>query len=98
MNIFFKTIGTKIASGKMLLISVVPDDIFGDVPAIFEVQSIRTTPTIYTGNYPTIRINTDTLKERDDLKGLGVAGMCTECHWYIQKQGDKNLFGINIPS
>lgn len=96
-NEYFNMIGQKAPGGKMILMAVVPDDLFGvEVPSIFQVQAVRTVPTIYTGTYPTIRIVTDKLEERTDLKGEGVAGIATGENWYNVSQEDRNEYGINI--
>lgn len=96
-NEFFNMIGQKAPSGKMILMAVVPDDLFGiEVPNIFQVQAVRTVTTIYTGAYPTIRIVTDKLEERKDLRGEGIASIATGANWYNASQEDKNEYGINI--
>lgn len=96
-NEFFNMIGQKAPSGKMILMAVVPDDLFGiEVPNIFQVQAVRSVPTIYTGTYPTIRVVIDKLEERSDLIGEGVAGIITHENWYNVSQEDKNEYGINI--
>ena len=96
-NEYFNMIGQKAPGGKMILMAVVPDDLFGlEVPNIFQVQAVRTVPTIYTGTYPTIRVVIDKLKERKDLTGEGVANICTGANWYNVSQEDKNEYGINI--
>ncbi|MBK5721401.1 hypothetical protein JGH11_11000 [Dysgonomonas sp. Marseille-P4677] len=93
----FNIICQKAGNGKMVLIAVVPEDIFGiDLPSISEVHAIRTVPTVFTGTYPTIRIIDDTFKSRDDLKGQGVAGIVTGENWYNTSQEDKNELGINL--
>jgi hypothetical protein len=32
----------------------------------------------------------------EDLKGLGISGILTEEEWYVKKEKDKNLLGINL--
>ena len=96
-NEYFNMIGQKAPNGKMILIAVVPDDLFGEVPSIFEVQAVRTVPTIYTGTYPTIRIISDTMKNKtEDLKGEGVAGIVTGENWFNESKEDKNEYSINL--
>ena len=96
-NEYFNMIGQKAPGGKMILMAVVPDDLFGiEVPNIFQVQAVRTVPTIYTGTYPTIRVVIDKLKAREDLTGKGIAGIATGENWYNVSQEDKNEYGINI--
>lgn len=83
----------------MILMAVVPDYLFGvEVPNLFQVQAVRTVPTIYTGTYPTIRIVTDKLEEREDLTGEGIAGIASGVNWYNVSLEDKNEYGINIPN
>lgn len=95
-NEYFNMIGQKAPGGKMILMAVVPDDLFGiDVPNIFQVQAVRTVPTIYTGAYPT-RIVIDKLEERKDLTGKGIASIATGENWYNASQDDKDEYGINI--
>ncbi|WP_373156645.1 hypothetical protein [Bacteroides cellulosilyticus] len=96
-NVYFNIIGQKASGGKMIIMAVVPDDLFGiEVPNIFQVQAVRTVPTIFTGTYPTIRIVTDKLEARTDLTGKGIAGIVTGENWYNVSQEDKNEYGINI--
>ena len=81
----------------MILMAVVPDDLFGiEVPNIFQVQAVRTIPIIYTGTYPTIRVVIDKLEAREDLTGKGIAGIATGENWYNVSQEDKNEYGVNI--
>ena len=96
-NEHFNMICQKAADGKMIMIAVVPDDLFGEgLPSIFQVHAIRTVPNIYTGTYPTIRVIPETIKERSDLKGIGIAGIVTGENWYNAQEEDKNEYGINI--
>lgn len=96
-NEYFNMISQKAPGGKMIIMAVVPDDLFGiEVPNIFQVQAVRTVPTIYTGAYPTIRIVTDKLEARTDLTGKGIASITTVENWYNVSQEDKNEYGINI--
>ena len=96
-NEYFNMIGQKAPGGKMILMAVVPDDLFGiEVPNIFQVQAVRTIPTIYTGTYPTRRVVIDKLEAREDLTGKGIAGIAIGENWYNVSQEDKNEYGINI--
>ena len=93
----FNMIYQKAPNGKMIMIAVVPEDIFGDnLPSIFQVHAIRTVPNIYTGTYPTIRLITETIKDRSDLRGQGVEGIVTGENWYNADGEDKNEYGINL--
>ena len=93
-NLYFKMIGQKTSDGKMILVAVIDEKFMGNVPNIFEVQAIKIAPTIYSGTYPTIKINTQTIKNRDDLKGLGISGILTEEKWYNISNKEKNPYGI----
>lgn len=96
-NEYFNMIGQRAPGEKMILMAVVPDDLLGiEVPTIFQVQAVRTVPTIYTGTYPTIRVVIDKLEERKDLIGEGIAGIATGENWYNVPQEDTNEYGINI--
>jgi hypothetical protein len=95
---YFKMIGQKSVDGKMILVAVVPDDMLGDdLPSIFEVQAFKIPATIYTGTYPQIKINTDTIKDRtEDLAGSGINGILTEAEWYCRTNKEKDILGIKI--
>lgn len=97
-NEYFNMICQKAPGGKMVIMAVVPDDLLGEgLPSIFEVQAIRLVPTIYTGTYPTIKVISDTIKDRtEDLKGMGVNGIITGTNWFNASKEDDNIYGINI--
>lgn len=96
-TIYFNFICQKSTDGKMMLMAVVPDDIFGHVESnVFEVQSFKMPATIYTGTYPQIKVNTSTIKDRSDLKGLGANGIFTSPIWYNQKDKKDDVLGISI--
>ena len=96
-NTYFKMIGQKVGDGKMILVAVVDENFMncGEVPNIFEVQSLKQAPTIYTGTYPNIRINLETLKSREDLKGKGVAGILITEGWYCEDKEERDIYGIS---
>lgn len=94
---YFNMICQKAPGGKMVLMAVVDDDLLGEnLPNIFEAQAIKLVPTIYTGTYPTIKVISETIKERADLTGLGVNGIITSTNWYNISKEDNDIFGINI--
>lgn len=96
-NEYFNMICQKAPGGKMVMMAVVPDDLLGEgLPSIFEVQAVKLVPTIYTGTYPTIKIISETIKDRSDLRGEGAAGIITGENWYNVSKEDKNVFGINL--
>ena len=96
-NTYFKMVGQKAGNGKMILITVVDENFLdcGEVPNIFEVQSLKQAPTIYSGIYPNIRINLETLKEREDLNGMGISGILTSEEWYCVDKSLKDVLGIS---
>ena len=51
---------------------------------------------IYTGTYPTIKVISETIKDRSDLQGKGINGIVTGENWYNVSKEDKNTYGINI--
>lgn len=96
-NEYFNMICQKAPGGKMVMMAVVPDDLLGEgLPSIFEVQAVKLVPTIYTGTYPTIKIISETIKDRSDLRGEGVAGIVTGENWFNVSREDKNILGINL--
>ena len=66
------------------------------LPSIFEVQAVKLVPTIYTGTYPTIKVISETIKDRSDLQGEGINGIVSGENWYNVSKEDKNTYGINI--
>jgi len=96
---FFKMVGQKVGNGKMILVAVVNEDFMdcGEVPNIFEVQSFKQAPTIYSGTYPNIRVNLETLKDRDDLKGKGISAILTSEQWYCNDREKEDIYGIALP-
>lgn len=97
-TLYFKAIVQKTAEGKSILVAVIPDDMLGnDLPSIFQVQMIRTPPTIYTGIYPTLRVNSDTIEDvTEEFKGHGIAGIITEALWYNKTTHSEDTFGISL--
>lgn len=95
---YFKFIAQKSAEGKTLLVAVIPDDMLGkDLPTIIEGQAFLMPSTIYTGTYPQIKINTDTIVDRtQELKGMGIAGIITSEQWYIKNSIKEDVLGISI--
>ncbi len=97
-NTYFKMVGQKVGNGKMILVAVVDENFMdcGEVPNIFEVQSFKQAPTIYSGTYPNIRVNLETLEERKDLTGKGIAGILTSEQWYCTAKEEKDIYGIAL--
>ena len=94
---YFKTIIQKTTSEHSILIAVIPNDMLGiDLPSICEMETFMMPQTIYTGTYPQIKINTDTIKERKDLIGLGIAGIVREPTWFTKVKETEDLLGISI--
>ena len=97
-TIFFKFIVQKTAEGKSILVAVIPDDMIGDnLPSIVEGQAFLMPATIYTGIYPQIKINTDSIVDRtEELKGQGISGIITSEDWYIKRNSQKDLLGVSL--
>lgn len=94
---YFKFIAQKTAEGKTILVAVIPDDMLGkDLPVIIEGQAFLMPATIYTGTYPQIKINSDTIKNREDLCGLGIEGIITSEQWYIKNDVKEDVLGISL--
>lgn len=93
---YFKLMGQK-TGDKLVLFAVVDKDFLGKIPSIFQAQCIKMPPTIYTGTYPTLKINTDTIEDvTEEFKGDGIAGILTEAAWYCKTTNEKDIFGIEI--
>lgn len=97
-TIYFKFIAQKTAEGKTILVAVIPDDMLGnDLPAIIEGQAFLMPSTIYTGTYPQIKINSDTIVDRtEELKGKGISGMIKSEQWYIKNDVKEDVLGISL--
>jgi hypothetical protein len=95
---YFKFIAQKTVEGKSILVAVIPDDMLGDnLPSIIEGQAFLMPATIYTGTYPQIKINSDTIVDRtEDLKGEGIAGIITSELWYIKNDVERDILGISL--
>jgi hypothetical protein len=92
---YFKFIAQKTADDKTILVAVIPDDMLGkDLPTIIEGQAFLMPATIYTGTYPQIKINSDTIVDRtEELKGKGIAGIITSEQWYIKNDIKEDIKG-----
>ena len=97
-TIYFKFMAQRTAEGKTVLFAVIPDNMLGEnLPDIVEGQAFLMPATIYTGTYPQIKINVDTIKDRtEDLKGQGVAGILTSEEWYIKRDAREDVLGISL--
>lgn len=96
-TVYFKAIAQKATDTHTILIAVVPNDFFGkELPEICEMEAFKMPATIYTGTYPQIKINTDTINERQDLKGFGVNGIITSEGWATKKIEKEDILGIKI--
>jgi len=95
---YFKFIAQKTVEGKTVLVAVIPDDMLGnDLPDIYEGQAFLMPATIYTGTYPQIKINTDTIVDKfEEFKGLGVSGILTSAEWYIKNTVQEDVMGISL--
>lgn len=95
---YFKFIAQRTIEGKTIFVAVIPDDMLGkNLPDIIEGQAYLMPATIYTGSYPQIKINSDTIINRtEDLKGLGIAGIITSEQWYIENTLEEDVLGISL--
>ena len=95
-DLYFKIIGQKTSADKMILVAVVPTDIFGNVPDIFEAQAVKLSPTIYSGIYPNIRVIPPTIVDRTDLRGHGIDGILMAEGWYNKEVTKEDPLGVGI--
>lgn len=96
---YFKVYGQKSPNNKIILVSVMDADVFenGDFPDQFTAQGIMMPKTIYTGTYPTIKINTDTIEDRsEDLKGQGIQGVIMNEGWYSSTRKENDSMGVSL--
>lgn len=94
---YFKTIIQKSTETHSIMISVIPNDMLGlDLPNICEIQSQLLPQTIYTGTYPQIKLNPETIVDRSDLKGNGIAVILTQDMWYTKTTDQPDDLGIGI--
>lgn len=94
---YLKFIAQKTTENHTILVTVIPNEMLGkDLPGIYELQGFKMPSTIYTGTYPQLKLNTDTIKERDDLKGLGISGILTSEEFYCQEQIINDPMGISL--
>ena len=96
-TVYFKMIAQKTTPDHTILVAVVPNDFLGDnVPDICEMEAFKSPPTIYSGTYPSIRINTDTINARPDLKGMGIAGIITSDGWAVKETESDDTMGVGL--
>lgn len=94
---YFKTIIQKSTNEHSILIAVIPNDMLGvDLPSICEMEAFMMPKTIFTGTYPQIKINTDTIKDRSDLQGEGIAGIVMQPTWFTKVKESEDLLSISI--
>lgn len=94
---YLKFIAQKTTDNHTILVTVIPNEMLGkDLPNIYELQGFKMPSTIYTGTYPQLKLNTDTIQERDDLKGLGIEGILISEQFYCQEQISPDLMGISL--
>ena len=95
---YFKTIGQQMGNGKVALIMVVDENTISDtpLPTIFEMQGAILPKTIYTGTNPKIQLIPDTLVDREDEKGSGLASLFVNTNWFNVTQETKDSMGVSI--
>jgi hypothetical protein len=93
---YFKIIGQK-TGGKLILVAAVPEDLIGEIPEIFEIQALLAPKTIFSGTYPTIRLNTDTIEDKtEEHRGKGIDGIITSAEWYIAVNETEDPLKISL--
>lgn len=80
------------------MVAVIPNEMLGEnLPDIFEVQAFKMPATIYTGTYPQIKINPETIIDKtDEFKGLGISGILTSAEWYVSRKKEKDYIGVGL--
>ncbi|MFV0141024.1 hypothetical protein [Empedobacter falsenii] len=95
-TVYFKIIGRKIGD-KIALMAVVPDDFFDqEINGDVEMEAFKLPSNIYTGTYPNIRVNTDTIVETDKYKGDSSEGIFTGFNWAIIEKKEQDNLGIGL--
>lgn len=80
-----------------ILVAVIPNDMLGKMPHdISEMEVFMMPQTVFTGKYPQIKVNTDTVKPRPDLIGMGIEGILKEPIWAIKEVTSKDYMGISL--
>ncbi|WP_313374293.1 hypothetical protein [Chishuiella sp.] len=93
---YFKIIARKIED-KIILMAVVPDDFLGkEIAGDVEIEAFKLPPNIYTGTYPNIRINTDTIQPTKKHIGQSPDGIFTQPNWAIIEKEEADNFGIGL--
>lgn len=94
---YFKTIVQKTTDTHSILVTVIPNDMLcTDLPSICELQGFMVPKTVYTGTYPTLRIDTDSVLDRSDLIGQGIEGILTSEQWYSSTNVSDDVLGISL--
>jgi hypothetical protein len=95
----FRMYGQRSSDGKMVLTMVVDEEEFfgsDSLPNQFFVTGVRVAPTIYTGTYPTIKMDMGTVEDASHLAGQGIAGILTDCNWACETVKHDDKLGIGI--
>lgn len=95
---YFKMIAQKTTADHTVLIAVVPNDFFGkELPSICEMEAFKMPSTIYTGTYPQIKVNTDTVNDiTEEYRGAGIGAMITTVGWVVKVKETEDILGIGI--
>jgi hypothetical protein len=95
----FKAVGQRMGDGKIAVVLILDDyTIDKDLPTIFEFQGAVMPKTIYSGTQPTIKFNMDTLVDRDEDKGIGLAGLVMETSFFNKDVKTSDPMGISLES
>lgn len=96
----FQAFGQKVAGvdNKVILCIVLPTDSLNEnLPDLFTFEGFLMPQTIYTGTYPQIKMNMDSVVARNDLSGVGIAGIITnEGVFAVEAETKPDLLGISI--
>lgn len=94
----FKIFGQRSMGTKIILMMVLEDDLIKGVtlPDLFELQGYVEPKTIYTGINPKLTIFPDSLIDRNDVKGGGIAGIMLREDWYCIREERPDQLGISI--
>ena len=100
MDIFHHNVLLQPMGDKVLIVTIVDKDAFGDIILPNQSFALGTTSTnIYSGMQPSIKLDITKLQDADEwcekqtgrpARGMGISGLLTEPIWFCQRV--KNLF------
>ena len=60
------------------------------------MEAFKLPTNIYTGTYPNIRVNTDTITPTEKQRGESTDGIFTQPNWAIIEKEEKDILGIGL--